>query len=660
MIESLHYGVCYFPEHWPESSVDDDLSRIRDAGLDYVRIGEGAWSYFEPAEGQYCFDLFDKVIDACQQRGLKVVFGTPTYTGPAWIGQKYPEVYRWDFNRTPMKHGGRRNYTYTSPKYLDLCDRIVRALATHYAKAKPILAWQIDNEFNNAMGVSYSPTDTLAFRAWLQARYKSLDALNSAWGTRFWSQTYDAWEQIDLPSAVPAYNNPTKLLDESRFISDTVVAFCRRQADILRAANPRWRLTHNALFENIDGPALVKEIDFWSHDQYPQFWSEWTGYNFPLIQSRSLGFPFAVQEQQAGPGGQMTYLHATPRPGQMRLWSYQSFAHGAKNLGYFCWKTCPFGSEQHWHGLLDADGKNTRRLGEAKQVGEEIRTLPKDVWDAPVDRGVAVLRDYDNEINQNRINTYVKAEWEPKVWTAVCGHAHLSVDMTWTGSDWTGYKVLVASHLRIVDATLAQKYDAFVRAGGTLVLGAQSATKDRNLHMVKATAPGVLRKLAGIEVEDWSNEANGQSFTAQTANGPIVLNGFVERLKLRGAESIAHWDRTDPLLADAPAITLHEVGKGRVIYVGGYANEAAVTKILDLVRQYVDLPTLASASAEVEVLRRGSGRFVYTWLLNHSGEWQYIEGLPNGRELIDEKVIDGKIKLKPYGVAIVQSRRRGA
>ena len=656
MIDSLHHGVCHFPEHWPESNVDDDLSRIRDAGFTYVRVGEGAWSYFEPSEGQYRFDLFDKVVDACQARQLKVVFGTPTYTGPAWIGANYPDVYRWDFRRLPMTHGGRRNYSYSSQKYLELCDKVVTALASHYAKAKPIVAWQIDNEFNCHMDVSYSPSDTAAFREWLRKRYKSIDALNAAWGTKFWSQTYDAWEQIDLPHPTVAYNNPSQMLDESRFISDTVIAFCRRQADILRGINPKWRLTHNGLFGNVDGPALVKEIDFWSHDQYPQFWSDWTGYNFPLIQSRSLGFPFAVQEQQAGPGGQMTYLHATPRPGQLRLWAYESFAHGAKNLGYFCWKTCPFGSEQHWHGLLDADGKNTRRLAEAKTVSDEIFALPKDVWDAPVERGLAVLRDYDNETNLSRINTYVKAEWEPKLWTAAASRAHVAVDMTWPTSDWAGYRVLIAPHLRIVDAGLAAKYADFVEGGGTLVLSAQSAVKDRNLHLVKAVAPGLLRKLAGIEVEDWTNVPDGRQFTCQTPAGPIALGGFVERLKLRGAESIATWGREDTLLADASAITLHRVGDGQVIYIGGYADMTAVTQLLELVRNYVHLPMLAGASANVEAIRRRSGRTTYTWLLNHGAEPEYVEGLSAGRELISGVETDGSIKIKGYGVAIVQSR----
>ncbi|HEX8340742.1 MAG TPA: beta-galactosidase, partial [Tepidisphaeraceae bacterium] len=132
MIEQTYYGVCLFPEHWPARLAADDVARIADAGFNFVRIGEGAWWYFEPEEGKYQFQLFDDVIDECRRHKLKVVFGTPTYTGPAWIAQKYPEALRWNYERTPMKHGSRRNYNYTSPAYLDLSDKIVSALADHY------------------------------------------------------------------------------------------------------------------------------------------------------------------------------------------------------------------------------------------------------------------------------------------------------------------------------------------------------------------------------------------------------------------------------------------------------------------------------------------------------------------------------------------------
>jgi beta-galactosidase len=221
-------GVCYYPEHWDASVHEDDLRRIAAAGFDYVRLGEGAWGYFEPEEGAYEFDLFDRAIDLCRKHKLKVIFGTPTYCAPAWVANRYPEVLRWNFDRTPMAHGSRRNFNYTSAKYIDLSDRICTALAAHYQGEGQIMGWQLDNEFNCHMDVSYAPSDSEAFRLWLKSKYKTLAALNKAWGCAFWSQQYSDWQQIDLPHPTPAYLNPHQLLDETRFISHCVVQFARR------------------------------------------------------------------------------------------------------------------------------------------------------------------------------------------------------------------------------------------------------------------------------------------------------------------------------------------------------------------------------------------------------------------------------------------------
>ncbi len=358
IFEQFHYGVCYYPEHWASGRHESDIQRIADCGFSVVRLAESAWATFEPKEGQYEFGLFDRILNLCDRHGLKVIMGTPTYAAPAWISHKYPDVLRWNYQRIPMKHGSRRNFTYSSETYIQLSDRICTAMAEHYKSAAPVIGWQLDNEFNCHMDVSYAPCDTLAFRTWLQRKYKTIDQLNAAWGTAFWSMTYDDWEQVDLPHPTATYPNPTHLLDESRFISDMVIRFARRQADILRAANSKWLITHNGLFANVNGRDLAAVLDFYSHDQYPLFHrrDDFSSYASGLRQARSLSMPFAIMEQQSGPGGQETYLHRTPRKGEMRLWNWQAIAHGAKTLLHFRWRTCPYGAEQHWHGLLDARG----------------------------------------------------------------------------------------------------------------------------------------------------------------------------------------------------------------------------------------------------------------------------------------------------------------
>ena len=662
------FGVCYYPEHWDSSRHDDDLRRIAAAGFDYVRIGEGAWGYFEPEEGHYQFDLFDRVIALCRKYKLKVIFGTPTYCAPAWVATGYPEVLRWNYDRIPMGHGSRRNFNYTSPKYIELSDKICTALAQHYKAEPQIIGWQLDNEFNCHMDVSYSPSDSAAFRVWLKAKYKTLATLNKTWGCEFWSQQYNDWQQVDLPHPTAAMPNPHTLLDETRFISDCVIAFARRQADILRKHNPRWFITHNGLFANINGPGLAGVLDVFGHDQYPSFNpTDWAGNARPLIQARSLTFPYGILEQQSGPGGQMTYLQPTPRPGQIRLWTWQSVGHGAAFLSYFRWRTCPYGAEQHWHGVLDADDRDTRRLAEVTRTGKELHALPKAFLAAAPARCVAVMQDFDNEVNDRRINTYPGAgRHESHHWTRQLTRSHIPVDIVWPDSDLSGYRLLVLPHFKLVARPLVKKIEAFVRAGGVLVLSAQSGLADQNLHVVEMPLPGLFSKLAGVDIRDWStlpgtaaSPAGDQRIDARMNDGRVVpLGSLVERLEPTTAKAIAIWATPDPLLAGAAAITVNTVGKGRVYYVGGYLHEDSVIAMLNYLTEQLHLRSIVTATGDVEAIRRIAGTKAWTLLLNHSPEPQRVSNIPPGKVTLDaEQFINGELLLPPHGVALVTHRK---
>jgi beta-galactosidase len=662
MSNHFRYGVCYYPEHWHPSRHRSDIARIAKAGFNTVRLGEGAWSYWEPRQGQYQFDLFDQVIDLCRQHGLFVILGTPTYTGPAWIAKNYPETLLWNFQRQPVHHGSRRIYNYTSEKYLDLSDRLCTALAKHYKNEKQVIGWQLDNEFNNGMDASYAPSDTIAFQRWCRRKYRTIDKLNETWGTVFWSQTYDSWDQVDLPGPTPHPQNPHVLLDEARFVSDTTVAFAKRQADILRLHNPRWQITHNGLFGNLNGRDLAKVLDYFSHDHYPLFDKEshWWSYGFSLQQARSLTFPFGVMEQQSGPGGQMTYLLRTPRPGQLRLFAWQPVAHGADTLLYFRWRTCPYGAEQHWHGLIDQDDRDNRRLSEAIATGREFASLPDDYLGAEPVRVVGIYRDFDTETNERKINTYVKeGAWEQARWMHEAVKRHLPVDHVWADTDWTGYKLIIAPHAKIVSKSLLKKMTEFVTAGGTLVLGAQSGLHDERLHIVEQPLPGLLRRIAGVEIDDWTTLVGTETREARLPSGDTLpFNAFVERLRPTTATPLAWWTGVDPLLGDAPAVTVNTVGRGRVYYVGGYATNPAISGLLSLIATDLDLQPAAIAGTEIEMVLRASAKRRYLSLLNHTPGSHRIHGLAGGKVLVGDGTITsaGDLSLPAYGVAVVELR----
>jgi beta-galactosidase len=546
------------------------------------------------------------------------------------VGSSYPEVLRWDFHRRPLAHGSRRNLNYTSPKYLQLSDRITTALAEHYRNHPAVFAWQLDNEFNCHSSTSYAPSDAEAFRVWCRQKYGSIDALNDAWGTRFWSQVYDRFAQIDLPHPSATYLNPTHLLDESRFISDCVVRFARRQAEILRRANPRWLITHNCYFENIDGPELTSLLDFYSHDQYPLFYDQWTDYTHKLIQSRSHSRPFAILEQQSGPGGQQSYLHPTPRPGQIALWASQAIAHGANLMCYFTWRTCPFGAEQHWHGIVDHDNRDTAHLAEIRTLGTQMRELPDAFWQSTPEPFAAVVRDFDNETNDARINTYSSgARWASNQWQSALLQRGVTVDHVWLRSRCEPQErelsLIIAPHLRMLDESDVARLREFVERGATLILGAQTGIYDRNLHAHLSVRPCLARELAGVEVEAWSTLPSAANRTLESRNGTAIQSHtFVEALRCTSAEPIATWTDPDPLLHGQVAAAINTVGAGRVIYLGGCFDEAAIAKWLDL----LPIPWRDGAPIDARcverIVRRAPSGDRFECLLNHTSQTQHV------------------------------------
>ena len=55
-------GVCYYPEHWEESRWPEDVRRMRGLGIKFVRVGEFAWSRFEPEPEGYDFGWLERFL----------------------------------------------------------------------------------------------------------------------------------------------------------------------------------------------------------------------------------------------------------------------------------------------------------------------------------------------------------------------------------------------------------------------------------------------------------------------------------------------------------------------------------------------------------------------------------------------------------------------
>lgn len=407
-------GVCYYPEHWPESAWPDDAARMKDAGLSWVRIGEFAWSRLEPAPGRLEFDWLDRAIDVLGGNGLKVVLCTPTATPPRWMLDRHPDMLPVDAEGRARGFGSRRHYCFSHQGYRDDCARITRIIAERCGDNPHVAAWQTDNEYGcHHTTLSYSGVARAAFVEWLRARYGQVERLNQAWGNVFWSMEYGSFDEVGLPNRTVTEPNPAHVLDFHRFSSDQVISFNRSQVEIIRALSPGRPVCHNFLgrVTEFDHYQVGADMDFVAWDSYPlgflaertlddEDWKrrflrqgdpDYQAFFHDLYRSVGHG-RWWVMEQQPGPVNWAPYNPA-PLNGMVRFWAWEAFAHGAETVSYFRWRQAPFAQEQMHTGLLRPDSSEAQGLIEVKQVAAELARAP-DVGTSPAT--VALIFDYES------------------------------------------------------------------------------------------------------------------------------------------------------------------------------------------------------------------------------------------------------------------------
>ena len=631
----LRTGVCYYPEHWPESRWADDAAHMRRLGLSLVRVGEFAWSRLEDPDGALHLDWLERAIDALHGAGLELVLGTPTATPPKWLVDRHPGILAVDEHGRARGFGSRRHYCFSYVPYRDECARIVAALAERFGEHPGVVAWQTDNEYGcHDTILSYSDAAVEGFRRWCEARHGEVDALNAAWGNAFWSMEYRSFDEIEAPVGAVTETNPAHRMAYWRFSSEQVARFDAVQVEILRRLSPGRDVLHNYMgnFVEFDHRPVARAHDVATWDNYPLGFltrdgtdveertrylrtgaPDGSAFHHDLYRGMTGNGRWWVMEQQPGPVNWAPYNPA-PLDGMVRLWGWEGFAHGAEVMSWFRWRQAPFGQEQTHTGLLLSNGDEDVAAGEVARVNAEIETLAGcegvDLTTRPAP--VALVFDYAGvalqRLQQPGGRTFDPLGLAQQVHRA-CRRLGLDVDVVAPDSDLAPYSCVLLCTSTFDDPELAARLAA---TDALVVMFPRTGSRTTECSIPDALPPGALRGLIDLtvvrtetlppELRLEARVAPGTGMSADGATGlPLVLGHWRERVRSELA----------PRARFADGWGFHYAA-GRVHYLNALPADDSLERLLGglLDEHGVPVRTLAQG---LRTRRRGNVRFAFNF-----------------------------------------------
>ncbi|MFL6153541.1 MAG: beta-galactosidase [Ornithinibacter sp.] len=654
--DRIAFGGDYNPEQWPRAVWDDDMRLMRQSGVSFVTLGVFSWSWLEPSKGEYTFEWLDEVMDLLHANGIAVDLATATATPPPWLTSAYPEILPVDRDGHTLWPGSRQSWCPSSPLYRELALSLTDRLATRYSDHPALAMWHVSNEYACHNLPCYCDTCAIAFRQWLQRRYDTLEALNDAWGTAFWSQRYTSYDDILPPRRTTTFNNPTHVLDYHRFGSDTLLDFYRAEHEVIRRHSPDVPVTTNFMtldhFRLLDYHDWAPFQDVVSTDHYvvdalphPRAELSFAG---DLTRGLAGGRPWLLMEHSTSA---VNWQPVNPAkvPGGTILDSLTHVARGADTLGFFQWRQSRSGSEKFHSALVPHAGEDSDRFREVCELGAIAGRLGELVG-SRVEAEVAVLWDYQSA-------WAVAGPCMPSaaIDYATAGHTvhrllrdrGITCDVVHPDADLSAYRVVVVPTLYLVSDAQADAVRAAAEGGAHVLVTYFSGISDPDDHVRLGGYPGAFRDLLGIRVEEF--------FPLRVAESVALSDGgsgshWSEHARAVDADVVTTY-AAGPL-AGRPAVTRRAVGEGVAWYLGTLPDDASLGSLLDRVVAEAEVAPAAVPPAGVEVVRRRSGQGSWLFVLNHTDEHREVDAA--GHDLVSGVRVGPSLRLAPRTAAVVR------
>lgn len=691
----IAFGGDYNPDQWSEETWDDDVCLMKKAGVNTVALAIFSWDRIQPQENRWDFGWLDRIIDKLGKAGIATDLASATATAPLWLYEKHPEVLTCDKFGHPVNAGSRQSWSPTSPVFKEYALTLCRKLAERYGANPYVTAWHMGNEYGWNNRNDYSDNALNAFRLWCERKYGTIGALNQAWGTTFWGQEMNSFDEVLIPRFMGADSmvNPGQKLDFERFGNDMLLDFYKAERDAIAEICPDKPFTTNFMVSTdqccMDYADWANEVNFVSNDHYFHEGGEMhldeLACSDALMDSFALGKPWYVMEHSTS-AVQWKPLNMRKRKGETVRDSLAHVAMGADAINFFQWRASAFGAESFHSAMVPHAGEDTKLFRQVCELGETLRTLADaGVQGSELERSdTAILFSAESEwaTRSETLPSMKLNHWhDVRDWYRAFLNAGSRADIVPLKYDWSDYKTVVLPTVLMLSAVDTRRLADFAAAGGRVVVGYATGLIDENFHTWLGGYPGagngLLRDMLGIRGEEFNILGSGVEGEPEAirlgAGGEVALedaaalNGATTRLwqndvtvtgdrtqvlAMYAGEEADEWE-----LDGMAAVTRNPYGAGEAYFVGCDLDVADLTK---LIRTYLAAPAQSQQSqANTDVLHtvRKSADAAFDFYLPRGKkevELQGVEGEPVVLFQTERGEENGSYTVRRNGVLVVR------